>query len=248
VKMNLISFWTKGCNRRQPSSHPCLLVPAILIGWLFQEPTQAQQPSIEIRVPGFVFQSGKKSSRGFKLTTSDVTLPDLNAIMSPTPLPKQNPVSKPQPQPQPTTVTKASSNTPRFGYGSGPVVPPPADPLVPIDPGYDDPQPTSPYAQPIPNQPVAPVPPPVQSNQLPPVGDPLLQLDATVTIPFAHNYYPRTYLPRVPYFYGPSCAPYHHHHCDPFTSSSSPLRGLFTSSRNYLSGCGNSSFYLRLGF
>ncbi len=220
------------------------------------ESAQAQLPSIEIRVPGFVFQTGKKSSRGFKFTTSDVTLPDLNAILAPTPLPKSAPSVSPQvPPTQPNPTSTGSTHTPRFGYGSGPVVPPPADPLVPIDPGYDDqaaaqstnPAPTTP----APNYPTAPAQPPAQTDQYPPVGDPLLQLDTTVTIPFAHNYYPRSYLPRVPYFFAPHYIPHHHHHfSSPFScnSSQSPLRGSLTSSRNYLSRCGNSSFSLRLNF
>jgi len=240
-------FWTKTVLR--------LLVTGVMIGWFFPEPAQAQLPSIEIRVPGFVFQSGKKSSRGFKLTTSDVTLPDLNAIMAPTPLPKTVPPSSQQSrQTQPQTTSTGSNQTPRFGYGSGPVVPPPADPLVPVDPGYDDPQtstqPTTPTA-PAPSYAANPAPAPAQANQVPPVGDPLLQMDTRVTIPFAHNYYPRSYLPRIPYVIAPHCIPHHHHHfSNPFSCniSRAPLCGSLTSSRNYLSGCGNSSFSFFLNF
>ncbi|MDF1754369.1 MAG: hypothetical protein P1U89_16415 [Verrucomicrobiales bacterium] len=181
---------------------------------------QTSNAKVEVQLSGYVYQGGRKSKRGIQLTTSSVSLPDLNAILAPTPLPKTEPV------PQKAKTTPTAGN-PRFGYGSGPVQPPLVDPRVPIDPGYD-PVPVEPQPQP--------------QNVVPSVvSPPTVSIQHTTTIPFAHGYYPRTYTTRIPYIYQPYSYGHHHHYyggyhgCGTYPSRA-PLRGSLTSSRNYLSG------------
>ncbi|MDF1812876.1 MAG: hypothetical protein P1V20_11700 [Verrucomicrobiales bacterium] len=193
----------------------------------------AQQRTSGVEVQfGSVYQGGRKSKRGIVFTTSGVNLPNLNAILSPAPLPKDPPQ-----QNQSTAATQqaqaanGTTTSPRFGYGSGPVQPPLVDPTVPVDPGYDDTQPV-PQAQPAPVQPG-------------------IQFQQSTTIPFAHSYYPRTYVPSIPYIYSPfsggHCYHHHRHSCGTYSSFSSRLRSL-TSSRSCLSGFGIPRVSFRFSF
>jgi hypothetical protein len=216
-----------------------LILPGLLAALLVPEPVSAQT-KVEVSVGGFdfVYQGGRKSSRGLKRTTSSICLPDLNAILAPTPVnpkPKvvQAPVAKVKnPGPAPTPQT---SKTPRFGYGSGPVQPPLADPRIPIDPGYD------PESVRAPSTEKATKPQPVVTDHI--RTEPLVQIEQTTVVPFAHSYYPRSYVPSVPFFYHHHHS-YHHQGCGVYRSRS-PLRGSLTSSRNYLSGIRLPGFSLR---
>lgn len=208
---------------------PRLLLPGLSVFFFLPDPASAQTsitPQVRVQLSDSVYQGGRKrSSRGIRLTTSSVSLTDLNAILTSTPQPQTAQPVKKQPvaKKQTSQAPRAAQSIPRFGYGSGPVAPPaPADPRIPVDPGY---QPIPPMNQPL------PVP---QSST--PVGQPSVQIQHTTTIPFAHGYYPRTYVPSIPFLY-PYGNQFHFGYpgCGLFPSRA-PLRGSLTSSRNYLSG------------
>ena len=227
--------------------------------------TSSTTQNIEF-ISGYVYQGGRK--KGLKQTTSSVCLPDLNAILSPTPLPKSKPVvQKPEAKAKPTQHSRTTSgptasrtqNNPRFGYGSSVPTGPmgeisPVDPLVPIDPGYD-PEPVQkkpiPKARPIPQKQPAQV-----SVEQSPISQPIIQLHrSTNAYPFSHSYFPRTYHYCTPYapfpvvpFYGGG---YGYHPLSPKCGtypSRVPLRGSCTSSLNYLSGFGRRGFSAYFSF
>lgn len=213
---------------------------------------QQRYTGVEVKLSGggLVYQGGRKSQRGIRVTTSGISLPDLNAILSSSTTTKAKATTQKNTQTTAVAANQVTASTdqgrPRFGYGSGPVQPPQADPLVPIDPGYDDVQPANP----------APTDKGSSRNVTPQPGviiqEPGLQIEHSTVIPFVHGYYPRTYVPRVPYI----CSPFdfhhqlhHHHGCRSRTFSTHSLFGgsLF-SSRRYSSSCGIPRVSFRLSF
>ena len=203
-----------------------------------------------------------KRKRNTRPTVSNVVLPDLNAILSPIPSSGQGTGSSQTkvrqarvvqsytgsstPSSQPTNGT----GQPRFGFGSpdgepAPTPGPQVDPRLPIDPGYD-PAPSVPDSDQARNKGSAAL------------SVPQVSISHTWDFPLFYGYSPRTYhygTPYAPYpvvryhgsgyrysplFYGNRYSygfgGYGSRYGYGLYSSRAPLRGLFTSSRNYLSG------------
>jgi len=192
----------------------CQSAALALLSLCWLNPAEAQ--TITVSSPGDpsffsgqVYQGTRR--KGLKQTSSQVTLPNLNEILSPAPAanpaPKITHVTQPRAvQPSPR---KTSSADPKFGYGSGsetssePSGPTGFDATAPVDPGYQpQPRPTAGDWQTIP--------PGTQIN----IRDSVIHvntgnqglsqpqvLPAASAYPFAHNYYPRSYTCRIPYAY-----------------------------------------------
>ncbi len=224
-----------------------------------------QSQEIQFR-SGYIYQGGRK--KGLKQTTSMIQLPDLNEILAPTPAEPQPTTAKtkpsPTPSPKPSTAPETKgANTdqtfhhrstiavqpdtssqspeleiPRFGYGSEGIDldRPHLFQAPPIDLDVDEDE--LEHLETVElddDHPVA-------------LSGPVVQLVRPTT--FSHQYYPRSYLYRVPYALPPTTT-YYSHGCGgyahPIYSSRAPLRGTFTSSRYYL-GLDRPSFSVNLSF
>ena len=198
------------------------------------------------------------------MATSSVSLPDLNAILAPLPLETKQVIpragvvkttasTKVATSPKrKVSATTSQATTPRYGYGSGEEAPrATVDPRIPIDPGYDT-EPV-PRREPLPALPLEPGP----VSQAP-ISPPVYEAPAPDLYPFAHRYYPRTYHYSTPYAPYP-VIPYYgggYGYCPlqyggigyGIYSSRAPLRGSFTSSRNYLSGFRSPFLKFRFSF
>lgn len=183
------------------------------------------------------YQSGR--ARGYRQTTSNVILPDLNAILSPSPpapvrrpaggILKAIPVDESRLERQ--TGKREEKHSGERGSDNH------VDPLVPVDPGYG---------------PASPVELDPRGTGI--QGKPAQSVVPPVVIPFTHQYYPRTYYIRTPYAPCPLVS-FHGrgYGCYPIYTSwwgrpGRVLTGTYTSSRHYLSGMGRYGLSFGISF